>query len=85
MAAVLTSPSSAVVSHACAAHLWGLEGFGPPGIIDITVERHEGGRTTRGVRIHESLAFHLIDVATPQGRAGARRRSGDPRRLRGGR
>ncbi len=67
LAAALSSPSPAVVSHACAAHLWGLEGFGPPGIIDITVERHEGGRKTRGVRIHESLAFHLIEMTTRKG------------------
>lgn len=67
MAAALSSPAPAVVSHACAAHLWGLEGFGPPGVIDITVERHEAGHPTRGVRIHESLAFHLIEARTRKG------------------
>ncbi len=49
----------AVLSHRSAAHLWSLEGFGPPGLIDVTVARHRKGDGHRGVRIHESKAFHL--------------------------
>jgi hypothetical protein len=66
-AAVLASPDGAVVSHRCAAYLWGLEGFGPPGTIDVTVDRHTKTRSRPGLRVHESKAFHLRDETTRKG------------------
>jgi hypothetical protein len=58
MAACLTVDGS-VASDLTAAHLWGLEGFGPVGIVDVTVARHARPRRRVGVRYHESLAFDL--------------------------
>jgi hypothetical protein len=58
MAACLTVDRS-VASHVTAAHLWGLEGFGPVGVVDVTVPRHGRPRRRVGVRYHESLAFDL--------------------------
>ena len=66
-AAVLASPDGAVVSHLCAGYLWGLEGFGPPGIIDVTVAWHTKTGSRRGLRVHESKAFHLRDETTRNG------------------
>jgi hypothetical protein len=60
LAAVL-SAGDAVLSHRSAAHLWGLEGFGPPGRIDVTVPRprHPDGRP--GLAVHRTRAWHLVD------------------------
>lgn len=66
-AGVLASPDGALVSHLCAAHLWGLEGFGPPGTIDVTVDWHTKARSKPGLRVHESKAFHLRDATTRNG------------------
>ena len=60
MAACLTVDGS-VASHLTAAHLWGLDGFGPLGVVDVTVPRHARPRRRPGVRYHESLAFDLRD------------------------
>ncbi len=59
LAAVLSASCDAVLSHRCAAHIWGLEGFGPPGIIDVTASRHACDGHRFGIRMHESKAFHL--------------------------
>lgn len=59
LAAVLSTSCDAVLSHRCAAHVWGLEGFGPPGIIDVTAARHACDGHRAGIRMHESKAFHL--------------------------
>ena len=67
MAAALTAGPDALVSHRSAAHLWGLEGFGPPGRIDVTVHRHRRPRGRRSVVLHESNAF---DLAAPTRRWG---------------
>jgi hypothetical protein len=67
MAAVLTAGPDALVSHRSAAHLWGLEGFGATGRIDVTVPRHRRPRPRRGVVLHESNAF---DLAAPTRRRG---------------
>jgi Protein of unknown function (DUF559)/Transcriptional regulator, AbiEi antitoxin len=62
MAAVLAAGPEALVSHRSAAHLWGLEGFGPPARIEVTVRRHGRPRRRRGVTVHESNAY---DLAAP--------------------
>ncbi len=59
LAAALAAGPDAVVSHRSAAHLWGLEGFGPTGRIDVTVPRHTRRRPRAGVVVHESSALHL--------------------------
>jgi hypothetical protein len=60
MAACLTMDGS-VASHLTAAHLWGLEGYGSLGVVDVTVPRHARPRRRPGVRYHETLAFELRD------------------------
>jgi hypothetical protein len=67
MAGVLASPDGALISHLCAAHLWGLDGFRSPGIIDVTVDFHSKNRTRPGLRVHESKAFHLRGATTRKG------------------
>ncbi len=59
MAAVLAAEPDALLSHRSAAHLWGLEGFGAPGRIEVTVPRHSRPRRRAGVTVHESNAFRL--------------------------
>jgi hypothetical protein len=59
LAAVLAAGPDALASHRSAAHLWGLEGFGPPGRIEVTVPRHSRPRSRPGVTVHESSAFQL--------------------------
>jgi len=51
MAAVLQAGSDAVISHRSAAALWGLEGFGPPWTIEITVPPTQRPRIEK-VRVH---------------------------------
>jgi hypothetical protein len=67
LAAVLAAGPEALASHRTAAHLWGLEGFGPPGRIEVTVRRHSRPRRRSGVTVHESLAY---DLAAPRVRWG---------------
>ena len=67
MACCLAAGPEAVVSHRAAA-LWGLEGFEPPRIVDLTVPRGHRPRLP-GARIHESLQYEL---------AGRRVRDGIP-------
>ncbi|HET6772403.1 MAG TPA: hypothetical protein VFH36_03780 [Acidimicrobiales bacterium] len=59
LVAVLAAGPDALVSHRNAAHLWGLDGFGPPGRIEVTVPRHSRPGARPGVTVHESSAFHL--------------------------
>jgi hypothetical protein len=67
MAAVLACTDDSLVSHLCGGHLWRLDGFGPPGRIDVTVNRHTKARSKPGIRVHESKAFHLRDATTRMG------------------
>jgi Transcriptional regulator, AbiEi antitoxin/REase_MTES_1575 len=67
LAAVLAAGPEALASHRTAAHLWGLEGFGPPGRIEVTVRRHSRPRQRSGVTVHETLAF---DLTSPRVRWG---------------
>jgi len=61
MAACLTmDDGEGVASHLSAAHLWGLAGFAPLGVVDVTVPRHARPRCRPGVRYHESRAFELL-------------------------
>jgi hypothetical protein len=60
LAAVL-SAGDAVLSHRSAAHLWGLEGFGPPGRIDVTVPRPRHPDRRPGLAVHRTRAWHLVD------------------------
>jgi hypothetical protein len=57
----------ALVSSLAAAHLYGLEDFGPVGIVDVAVPRHSRPRRHPGIRYRESLAF---DLANPTVRNG---------------
>lgn len=54
------------VSHRSAGHVYGLDGFGPTGRIDITAPRHQR-RKIVGARFHESLDPHLLDIRTRRG------------------
>jgi hypothetical protein len=60
LAATLAAGPDAHLSHRSAAHLWGLEGFGPPGRIEVTVARHSRPRRRPGVVVHETRAFDLL-------------------------
>jgi hypothetical protein len=66
LALALAAGDDALVSHLAAAYLYGLEGFGPPGMIDITLPRHRC-RSVVGARTHESLDPHLFDRRTRWG------------------
>ena len=61
LCAALAAGPGALVSHRSAAHLWGLEGFGPPGRIEVTVPRHRRPGRRSGVVVHESLTTDLAD------------------------
>jgi Protein of unknown function (DUF559)/Transcriptional regulator, AbiEi antitoxin len=63
LAAALAAGPEALVSHRSAAHLWGLDGFGPTGRIEVTVRRHSRPRQRPGVVVHETGAFDLADPA----------------------
>ena len=65
---VLCAGDEAVVSHRSAAHLYGLDGFRRPGLIEITMPRHRRHKIV-GARIHETLDTHLL---------GGRKRRGVP-------
>jgi very-short-patch-repair endonuclease len=62
LCAVLAAGPGAVVSHRSAAFLWGLEGFGAPGRVDITVPRHNRPALRPAVVIHESRDLELADA-----------------------
>lgn len=63
MAAVLASGKGAVLSHASAAHLWGIRSSRGP--IDVT--RKSGGRRTRAIWAHQSRSLTPDDVVTEFG------------------
>jgi hypothetical protein len=54
MSACLRGGEGAVISHRSAAALWGIEGFGPPWTVDITVPPERRPRIP-GVRVHRRL------------------------------
>jgi hypothetical protein len=66
LAAALTT-GEGLVSSLCAANLWDVDGFGSPGLIDVTVVHHRRSRRIPGVRVHESKAFHLADATVRKG------------------
>jgi len=59
-AAAISAGPTAVVSHRSAAHLWGLDGFGPTGRIELTVARHRRPRGRSGLVIHETTDTDLL-------------------------
>jgi hypothetical protein len=67
MGAVLSSRGPAVVSHRSAAFLHGFERVLEPVTVEITVPRHRRPRHRTGIRVHESLAFDLVEPAERQG------------------
>jgi len=56
MAACLQAGDEAVVSHRSAAAVWGIEGFGPPWTIDVTVPPGQRPRIPRA-RLHRRSIF----------------------------
>jgi predicted transcriptional regulator of viral defense system len=72
LAAVLAAGPESLASHRTAAHLWGLEGFGPPGRIEVTVRRHSRPRRRPGSRFTRRWRMTWPRPAS----AGAFRRSG---------
>ncbi len=64
MAVVLWAGPAAVICGRAAAYLWRLDGFGPPGRIEVMVPR--GTRLARmpGVVVHETKAWHLVSATT---------------------
>jgi hypothetical protein len=65
--AILAVGHGAVVSHLSAAHIWALDGFGPPGLIDVTVPKGVRVRPGRGIRVHESTDVGLLDSRRRRG------------------
>ncbi|MEY2453062.1 MAG: hypothetical protein QOD92_2636 [Acidimicrobiaceae bacterium] len=63
---VLAAGDDAVVSHRSAAHVYGLDGFGPPGRIEITTARHRR-HSIVGATVHESLDPHLLGTRLRHG------------------
>jgi hypothetical protein len=61
LALVLSAGDDALVSDLAAAHLYGLDDFGPTGRIGIVTPRHRRRRVT-GATVHESLDPHLFDA-----------------------
>src|SRR5262249_34438208 len=66
LAACLTHDGG-IASHLTAAHLWGLDDFGPVGLIDVTVSRHKRPRSQQGIRYHETLAYDLAGLTARRG------------------
>lgn len=62
MAACLAAGAGALASHRSAAAVWGLEGFEPPRVVDVTVDRRRGPQVT-GARVHRSRD-HALAGAT---------------------
>ena len=53
-AALLAGPSDAILSHAAAAHLHGIQGVPSLPQVDVTLPRAIGHRAIRGIRVHRS-------------------------------
>jgi hypothetical protein len=53
-AAVLAGPSDAMLSHAAATHLYGIQGVPRPSEVDLLMPRATGHRAIRGIRMHRS-------------------------------
>lgn len=65
LAFCLAAGPGAVVSHRSAAALWDLDGFGPPGRVDLSLPRGRHLRAT-GVRLHECRDHHLAGATKRQ-------------------
>ncbi|MEX2106059.1 MAG: type IV toxin-antitoxin system AbiEi family antitoxin domain-containing protein [Solirubrobacterales bacterium] len=63
MAAVLACGPGAVLSHASAAHLWGLRGS--RGAVEVL--RRSGGARHAGIRLHQTRRLDLADTTTEKG------------------
>lgn len=61
LACVLAAGLAAAISHRSAAYLYGLDGFGPPGRVEITVPRGVRRRIP-GVTVHETLDPEVMDT-----------------------
>jgi len=66
LAACLTTDGG-LGSHLAAAHLYGHNGFGPVGVIDVTIPRPQRPAPRIGIRYHESLAYDLAGPTTRKG------------------
>ena len=64
MAAALSCQGPVLVSHVSAALLHGFERVPEPNRVDITVPRHRRPRARSDIRVHESLAFDLVQRTT---------------------
>jgi len=65
LAFCLAAGSGALISHRSAAALWALEGFGPPGRVDLCLPRGRHLRAS-GVRLHECRDHHLAGAVKRQ-------------------
>ena len=61
LAAVLACGEGALLSHRCAAGLWGMAPT-PSGTIDVTVARR-GARPQPGIALHRTRSLHRDDIA----------------------
>lgn len=59
LAPALAAGPDAVVSHRSAAAVWGLDGFEPPQVVDITLPPGRRPRV-KGTRLHQSRHYHLL-------------------------
>ncbi len=59
-AALLAAPPDAVLSHAAAAYLHGIQGVGPLNLVDVTMPRSVGDRAIRGIRVHRRDAPQVV-------------------------
>lgn len=60
LAVVLAAGEHAAVSHRSAPYLYGVDGFGPTGRIDVTTPRHQRRRKIVGAQVHETLDVELM-------------------------
>lgn len=66
LAACLAAGPDALASHRTAAAVWGLEGFEPPDIVDLTVPRGRGPQVPE-TRLHRCRTFALAGGTTHDG------------------
>jgi hypothetical protein len=66
LAECLSAGPDAIVSHRSAAALYGLDGFGSPGIVHLTLPRGRSPRARRNVMVHPSFDFELVQRSIRQ-------------------